>query len=177
MLADGVVPDPLAGLIESASCDVALLAGRGTSLTGSDVAVLFAGSEHDWSAAELGAWFAAGSERPLRLVGVRRGPGHEPGDASRLLASASIAIQRLVGVDVEPSLADPGAAGMVAAAPPTGTAIIGFSTRWRHAGLGESRLALATAAGQTLIVHRGPRPGGLAPKAHLTRFTWTLAAD
>jgi hypothetical protein len=27
-----------------------------------------------------------------------------------------------------------------------------------------------------LLVHRGPRPGGLAPRQSRTRFTWTLGA-
>jgi hypothetical protein len=26
----------------------------------------------------------------------------------------------------------------------------------------------------TLLVHRGPRPGGLAPRGSRTRFTWSI---
>jgi hypothetical protein len=37
------------------------------------------------------------------------------------------------------------------------------------------RLAMAREAGApTLLVRRGVRPGGLAPREHLTRLTWSL---
>ena len=137
--------------------------------------MLFGGGDHDWAAAELGAWLAAGAGVPLRLVGARS-TGHDGvGDASRLLASASIAIQRLVGVEVEPVLADPGPSGVVAAAGPSGAVVVGLSPRWRREGLGASRRALVAAGAPTLIVYRGARPGGLAPRDRLTRFTWSLA--
>ena len=96
-------------------------------------------------------------------------------DASRLLASASIAIQQVVGVDVEPVLADAGPDGLVAAAGSAGVVVVGLSPRWRREGLGESRRALLAAGSPTLVVHRGARPGGLAPREQLTRFTWTIA--
>ena len=134
---------------------------------------LFAGGEHDWAAAELGAWLAAGASARLQLVGVR---GRDGSDASRLLASASIAIQQVVGVDVEPVLADAGPDGLVAAAGSAGVVVVGLSPRWRREGLGESRRALLAAASPTILVHRGARPGGLAPREQLTRFTWTIAA-
>ena len=44
-----------------------------------------------------------------------------------------------------------------------------------YEGLGPARLALARqATPPTLFVHRGLRPGGLAPPAALTRFTWSI---
>ena len=56
------------------------------------------------------------------------------GGASRMLASASFALQRFTGIVAEPAIVQPGAAG----------------------------------------VHAGLRPGGLAPTATLTRFSWSL---
>ena len=94
-------------------------------------------------------------------------------DASRLLADASLAVQRVVAVDAEPVLADPddlvdvvGDAGLVA---------VGVSPRWRQEGIGATRRALVRdARPPVLLVHRGPRPGVLAPRESRTRFTWTL---
>ncbi len=81
-----------------------------------------------------------------------------------------------MGIDVEPVLADAGPDGLVAAAGDAGVAVVGLSPRWRREGLGESRRALLQAVSPTLVVHRGARPGGLAPREQLTRYTWTIAA-
>jgi DNA-binding SARP family transcriptional activator len=170
---EGSIRDDLALLLERSPCDVALVAGEAPLPFADGIAVLFAGGDHDWAAAELGAWLAAGARAPLRLIGVR---GRDGGDASRLLASASIAIQQVVGIDVEPVLADAGPGGLVAAAGAVGVAVVGLSPRWRHEGLGASRRALLETGSPALVVHRGARPGGLAPREQLTRFTWTLAA-
>ena len=175
MARDGVVPDAIALMLERSPCDAALLTGSAPPAFEDGISVLFGGGDHDWAAAELGAWLAAGAGVPLRLVGARGTGGDGAGDASRLLASASIAIQRLVGVEVEPVLADPGPSGVVAAAGPSGAVVVGLSPRWRREGLGASRHALVAAGAPTLIVHRGARPGGLAPHDRLTRFTWSLA--
>ena len=172
---DGVVPDDLADLLERSPCDVALLAGSAPLAFAGGIAVVFAGGDHDWAAAELGAWLAAGAAAPLTLIGVRGRQPDGSADASRLLASASIAIQQLVGIDVEPILADPGPDGLVGAASGAGIAVVGLSPRWRREGLGASRRALLAAVSPVLVVHRGARPGGLAPREHLTRFTWTIA--
>ena len=75
-------------------------AGRG-------VHVPFGGGEHDWAALELGAWIASATGAPLRLVGTRADPRSGRRDASRLLADASLAVQRVVEVDAAPLLADP----------------------------------------------------------------------
>ena len=170
----GTVPDELARLLTRSPCDVALLAGSAPFPFERGVAVLFGGGDHDWAAAELGAWLAAGTSAQLRLIGVR---GSQGSDASRLLASASIAIQQLVGIDVEPALADPGPDGLVAAVQSAGMTVVGLSPRWRQDGLGASRRALLASGSPTLVVHRGARPGGLAPREKLTRFTWTIASD
>jgi hypothetical protein len=53
--------------------------------------------------------------------------------------------------------------------------VVGLSERWRQVGVGAVRLALAEKArAPVLLVRRGLRPGGLAPSASLTRFTWSL---
>ena len=71
------------------------------------VYVPFGGGEHDWAALELGAWLASATGAPLRLVGTRADPRSGRRDASRLLADASLAVQRVVDVDAAPVLADP----------------------------------------------------------------------
>ena len=76
-------------LLEEAPCDVAVLVDGAPG--GDAVVVPFTGAEHDWSAVELGAWFALGTELPLVLAGASSGA--EGGDASRLLAGASLAVQ------------------------------------------------------------------------------------
>lgn len=170
---DGSISEGLALLLERSPCDVALLTGSAPLPFADGLAVLFAGGEHDWAAAELGAWLAAGASARLQLIGVR---GRDGTDASRLLASASIAIQQVVGIDVEPVLADAGPEGVATAAGSAGVAVMGLSPRWRREGLGASRRTLLAAGSPALVVHRGARPGGLAPREQLTRFTWTIAA-
>jgi hypothetical protein len=176
LAAGGVLEEELAEVLERAPCDVALLVGSAPFRPVEGVVVLFGGSDHDWAAAELGAWLAAGAGATLRLIGVRRRLHQDGADASRLLASASLAIQQLVGIDVEPSLADPGPDGLVEAASGGGIAVLGVSPRWRRDGLGASRSALLAAVAPALVVHRGARPGGLAPRKQLTRYTWTIAS-
>ena len=99
-----LLEDPdLGDLLRSAPCDVAVLTRRRADR--GPVLVPFAGTDHDWSAIELGAWLAGSWQVPLRLAG----PAVEGGrDASRLLASASLAVQRALGVAAEPLLVEPG---------------------------------------------------------------------
>jgi DNA-binding SARP family transcriptional activator len=161
----------LGDLLTSAPCDVGVLVGR--TVAEGPVLVPFGGAEHDWSAIELGAWLAGGWGTSLRLAG----PAVEGGrDASRLLASASLAVQRALGVAAEPLLVDHGPGALAAAAQEAAVAVIGLSDRWRKDGLGPTRSALATSGRATLLVRRGLRPGGLAPVENLTRFTWSLRA-
>jgi DNA-binding SARP family transcriptional activator len=165
-LLDGV---DLGDLLRSAPCDVAVLVG-GAPREG-PVLVPFAGTDHDWSAIELGAWLARSRQVPLRLAGPAVDGGR---DASRLLASASLAVQRALGVAAEPLLVEPGPEALVAAAAEVGVAVVGLSDRWRKEGLGPTRAALAGSGCPTLLVRKGLRPGGLAPAENLTRFTWSL---
>jgi DNA-binding SARP family transcriptional activator len=166
------LPAEVATLLEQSPADVALLASRGAPLGGGDVLVGFGGSDHDWAAAELGAWLAASTRKPLKLVALRR---PKSASTTRLLAAAAIAIQGAVGIDAQPLLVDPGADGLLAAARGGHALVLGLSPAWRRRGLGEVRSALAQAAETPLLlVHRGPRPGGLAPPGAKTRFTWSL---
>jgi DNA-binding SARP family transcriptional activator len=161
-------------LLERAPCDVAVLVGRG-ELRG-PVVVPFAGAAHDWTAVEIGAWLARNSGEPLRLAGASTSP--EGRDASRLLASASLAVQHALGVPAEPLLVDPEPEALVSAVQGAGVVAIGLTERWRREGLGRTRTALATAGTvPVLLVRRGMRPGGLAPRESDTRFSWTIAGS
>jgi len=167
----GLLDDPqLAAVLRSAPCDVGVLAG-GAADPG-PVLVPFGGAPHDWCAIELGAWLAGSWEAPLRLAGPTATSGR---DASRLLASASLAVQRALGVAAEPLLLEPGTQAMTRAAAAAAITIVGLSDRWRRDGVGPVRGALAASGRPTILVRRGLRPGGLAPRENLTRFTWSLA--
>jgi DNA-binding SARP family transcriptional activator len=167
-----LLADPhLADLLRTAPCDVAVLVGAGVSA--GPVLVPFAGAEHDWSAIELGAWLAGSWQAPLRLAGPAVKGGR---DASRLLASASLAVQRALGVAAEPLLVEPGPEALASAAEYAAVAVVGLSDRWQKEGLGPTRGALATGGRPALLVRKGLRPGGLAPPENLTRFTWSLRA-
>ncbi len=139
--------------------------------------VPFGGAEHDWAAVELGAWLARTSGVPLRLAGAAASADEGRRDASRLLSHASLAVQRVLGVSAEPLLIAPGEEGMLEASRDAGRLVVGLSTRWEREGLGPARLRLAAEAEvPTLLVRKGLRPGGLAPPASLTRFTWSIRA-
>jgi hypothetical protein len=175
LLVDGSpdLDDPVLGaILARAPCDVAVYVGRGEPSREGPVLVLFAGGEHDWAAVELAAWIAGAQGAPLRLAGPAEGVER---DASRALASASLAVQRVLGVVAEPLLLAPAAADVLAAAEETALIVLGLPDRWRREGLGAVRGALAVdARPPALLVRRGLRPGGLAPRESLTRFTWTL---
>jgi DNA-binding SARP family transcriptional activator len=172
---EGALPDDLAEILDASPADVALLAGHVDVARGDGVFVPFGGGDHDWAALELGAWLALATSAPLRLIGTTADPRRERRDASRLLADASLSVQRLVGVDTQPLLADPTEEGLVAAVESATVVVVGISPRWRGEGIGAVRRALVDhAAPPTLLVHRGPRPGGLAPRGSRTRFTWSI---
>ena len=161
-------PD-LQAILESAPCDVGALVGP--EPRPGPVLVPFVGAEHDWAAIELGAWLAGAWQAPLRLAG----PSLEGRDSSRLLASASLAVQQEFRVAAEPVLLAPDADVLVRASREAALVIVGLSDRWQREGLGTARTALAErATTPVLLVRRGLRPGGLAPRQSLTRFTWSL---
>ena len=143
---------------------------------GDGVVVPFAGAEHDWAALELGAWLARANGWRLRLLGVTGDPEAGKRDASRILAAASLAVQQLVGVPTEPGLLPAGGDSLVRASEDAALVVAGVPTDWRERGLGHARAELARAGGTTtLFVRRGIRPGGLAPAASMTRYTWSLS--
>ena len=174
-LDDTLVPAKLGAILERSPADVAVLTRAVDLRAGDGVFVPFGGGEHDWAALELAAWLSFAINAPLRLVGTKADPRRAQRDASRLLADASLAVQRVVGVETEPILAEPTDEALVAAVEPATLAVVGISPRWRRAGIGAARRALVRAARPpTLLVRRGPRPGGLAPRESRTNFTWSI---
>jgi DNA-binding SARP family transcriptional activator len=164
------LPPAIRACLEAITADVALLAGDPPA-PGALVAAPFGGGTHDWAATELAALVARGDGGALRLIGVTSADD----DASRLVARAALAVQRAVGLDAEPALAEPGVDSLLAAAGGSGGLVIGVSDRWRSEGLGETRRALVAATGSALVVRRGVRPGLLAPPDARTRFGWSAA--
>ena len=139
--------------------------------------VPFGGADHDWTAAEIGAWIAGALGAPLRLLGTTADAASGRRDASRLLANASLVLQDVTGIDTDPVLVEPGEDAVIEAADEAGLLVVGLSVRWRQEGLGPTRLAVARGARPpTLLVRRGLRPGGLAPRESLTRFTLDAGA-
>jgi hypothetical protein len=159
-----------------ALCDVAVYVPGDADGEEESIVVPFAGSEHDWAALELAAWIAMAKGSKLRLLGVTSDPETGRRDASRLLAAASLAVQQLVNVATEPRLLPAGREALIRASQDASLAVAGVPTNWRERGLGHVRAAVvANRRSSTLLVRRGVRPGGLAPEASLTRFTWSLA--
>jgi len=164
--------DDVVAVLEQAPCDVALLATAGGAPRPGPALVPFGGAWHDWAALELAAWYARSTGAPLRLIGAVDASA----DASRLLADASLILQRTTGIVAEPLLAPPGR-GVFALAEGAGLLVVGLSERWRQEGLGRVRGALVEAPpAPTVLIRRGPRPGGLAPPETITRFGWSLTA-
>jgi DNA-binding SARP family transcriptional activator len=172
------VPDELAAVLERSPSDIGVLsASAGKSEAGAGVFVPFGGGEHDWAALELGAWLASAKGDSLCLVGTKADSSSGRRDASRLLADASLAAQRVVGVETRPLLTEPTEDALVAAVEGAVLVIAGISPRWRREGIGATRRALVRrACPPVLLVHRGPRPSGLAPRESRTHFTWTIEA-
>jgi DNA-binding SARP family transcriptional activator len=167
--------DDIAAVVAAAPCDIALHVGDAPRL-GPDAPVLvpFGGAEHDWAALELGAWIARSHHVGLTLLGSAS--RRQRRDASRLLADASLLVQKTAGVVAEPLLSRSGVDQLVAAAASAGLLVVGLSERWREEGFGPFRLALVERSPTPAIfVRRGPRPGGLAPAASRTRYTWSLS--
>jgi DNA-binding SARP family transcriptional activator len=166
-----VLDDAIVTLLDRTSCDVALHVVASEPAEG-PVLVPFGAGKHDWAALEVGAWLARGTGTTLRLVGAT---SDDPavGDASRLLADASLVVQRATGVVAEPALSRPGAA-IAEVAREAGSVVVGLPTSWRESGLGPVRTALATAPpGRLLFVHRGSRPTSVAERGDASSFAWS----
>jgi DNA-binding SARP family transcriptional activator len=163
----------LVGLLDEAPCDVGVVVGPEAGP--GPVCVPFTGVDHDWAAVELGAWLAR--TRTVELVLLGSTTGDDGRDASRLLASASLAVQRALGVHAQPLLVEPTPQSLVEAAREAGLVVVGLTDRWRREGVGRTRTALAASPHHpTILVRRGLRPGGLAPRSAETRFTWTIGS-
>ncbi len=177
LLGEGVPRGPVGDVLARAPCDVAVLVAREDTHIGfgddKPVIVPFSGAEHDWAALELGAWIAAANGAPLKLLGSA-GTTDEGRDATRLLGNASLVVQQFAGIPAAPLIADPGPEGLIAAAGGAGLLVVGLSDRWRKEGLGATRSEIARSApAPVLFVRRGLRPGALAPRGDVTRFTWS----
>ena len=86
-------------------------------------------------------------------------------------------MRQYVGIQAEPIVADLADDGVAEVAEGAGLLVVGLSERWRSEGLGETRSRVArTAAAPVLFVRRGLRPGALAPRGDVTRFTWSSPA-
>ena len=159
----------LAGIdsLVGSPCDVALAPRPDLDFAASGpVLVPFGGGRDEWAALELAAWLARAHDLPLRLLGVEATEGRR--DASRVLASASLALQRFTGTAAEPVLVPPGVDGILRE---TGSILV--------ASIGEEpdplrRELVDRTAIPLLFVRSGLRPGGLAPDHTLTRFSWSL---
>jgi DNA-binding SARP family transcriptional activator len=178
LVSDEGLDGDLADVLIGAPCDVAvLLAKEGAPSPGPQAPLLipFGGAEHEWAAAEIGAWIARALNAPLKLLGTAGDRETGRRDASRLLAAASLAVQQVSGVAPEPVIVAPGPEGVIGAAEEAGLVVLGLSDRWRQEGLGAGRLAVARGARPaTLLVRGGVRPGGLAPRESMTRYTWSI---
>src|SRR4051812_42662931 len=152
------------------TADVVLVVGDPPS-TRRPYAALFGGSEHDWAAAELGALLARANDTQLRIIGTIS----RDDDASRLIMRVGLAIQRAIGVPVEPVLVEPTSTSLLTALTGT-TPMIGLSERWQTQGLGSLRYNLAKSTPGTLLSRRGLRPGLLATPKSSTRFAWSVAS-
>jgi hypothetical protein len=132
------------------------------------VLVPFGGGREEWPALELAAWLARVHGLPLRLLGTEAAGGRR--DASRMLAAASLSLQRFAGVATETAIVPPGPGGVFSQ---DGAVIVASLPA---GGLDETRRRLLEQSPvPVLLVHGGLRPGGLAPDRTLTRFSWTAA--
>ena len=181
--------EPVTTVLERAPCDVALLVRGSAGARQGPVVVPFGAGFHDWAALELGTWFACANGGPLRLVGAadRRRRGR---DASRLLADASLIVQRTAGIVAEPVLTQPGREGVAEAAAgrsPAGGGTVRALARGRAgANPGQSspgslrRRPCSCGAGRAPAAwrpqRRGPASAGPWP-APLHRFHARLPVD
>ena len=158
-----------AALVPSVTpCDVAFVhwPERGFSPT-APVLVPFGGRREEWAALELGAWLARAHGLPLRLLGLDA--TEDQRDASRMLASASLALQRFTQTPAEPVLVPPGPEAVLA----QDSSVIVASLPSGELDASRRRL-LAAAQVPVLLVRPGLRPSGIAPDHTLTRFSWSL---
>jgi DNA-binding SARP family transcriptional activator len=152
-------------------CDVAFTRWPDRGFSGNaPVVVPFGGRREEWAALELAAWIARAHGLQLRLLGVDARQGER--DASRMLASASLALQRFAETSAQPVLVAPGPEAILA----QDSSVIVLSLPSGELDASRSRL-LADATVPLLLVRAGLRPSGVAPDHTLTRFSWSLRDD
>jgi len=173
-LVDGESDDLATGILRSAPCDVALHLARGDGRGGGPVMVPFAGTEHDWAALELATTIAGANGSSLVLTGSNAPSGGDDGDASRLLAAASLIVQQISGLIAEPLLIPRGADAVVEAAASASHVITGVPADYELRGIGSTRREVARRVGTTVtLVRRGARSGVISADRDVTRFSWT----
>jgi hypothetical protein len=177
LLGDGVPRGDVGTVLRDAECDVAVLVAReGQNVVPDErhgVLVPFGGAEHDWAALEFGAWLASQTGASLRILGAAT-DDDDPTKVTRLLGDASLLVQQYAGIVPDPVVAKGGREGVVDASKGSGLIVVGLSERWRQEGLGPTRSEIAReATAPTVFVRRGLRPGALAPRGDVTRFTWS----
>jgi DNA-binding SARP family transcriptional activator len=172
------LPLPTMSVLAGSPADVALVAGDPVDWTrGRGVFLPFGGGDHDWAALEVAAQLARSTQTPLRLVGTKADPARGRRDASRLLADASLIVQRFAAVEVVPMLVGGTIHQLLETVAGATLVVAGVSERWRDEGIGDARRTLLRERGNPVVlVHRGPRPGVLAPRGSRTRFSWTAAS-
>jgi len=161
-------------ILRSAPCDVALHLARGDGRAQGPVMVPFAGTEHDWAALELATTIAAANGVSLVLTGSNAPSEGDDGDASRLLAAASLIVQQIGGLIAEPLLIPRGADAVVEAAANASHVITGVPADHPLRGIGNTRREVARRVGTTItLVRRGARSGVISADRDVTRFSWT----
>ena len=153
-----------------------LLAATSPSLIGREpapgpVLVPFAGTDHDWSAIQLGVWLAGSWQVPLASPGGGRGwPRREPPARERVPRRSARAGRRC---RAHSSSRPARRRSLLRLRRPASRAPFGPPAQ--RDGLGPSRWARGRqAATRRCWCARGLRPGGLAPPENLTHFTWSL---
>jgi DNA-binding SARP family transcriptional activator len=149
--------------------------GRGSSGWPAEaiVAVPFGGTDDDWAAVELAVAIATRNQARLTLVGFPT-QAHDAASVSRLLADASLLVQRVAPLMAEPRLAAEPAQALDALGD-ANLVIAGLAGDWRRVGLGASRARIASEiAGTMLLIRRGVRPGLLAPPEGRTAYSWSI---
>jgi DNA-binding SARP family transcriptional activator len=162
--------EPLAPLLQRPACDVAFFVETAPDPGNGPVIVAFGGGDNDWAALELGLAIAQSHGTPLVLAGGSR----DGTDASRALAAASLAVQRVAKIDARPLVLPSGGEPLRDAAAGATALLLGMPDDWRDRGLGPARAQLVVAAAApTALVRRGVQVGTLGPESSFTRFTWS----
>jgi hypothetical protein len=166
---DGAEPDRL---LRSVTCDVLIHVPRDDPPARGPVVVPFSGSQHDWAAVELATLLSQGRDAPILLVGSE--PAAAGGeDASRILAAASLVVQKLSGVIPEPMLVEPGVDGVLHVSSEATHIVTGVADDFAESGLGGTRREIARRSrAPTTFVRRGETSRARLG-ATMTRFTWT----